>query len=81
MHRAVLPLAKCHSYYHLPDSSDDDDDDDDDDCSSMKRYSRGLVMKRIRLMGIMKGVSTVFTGAPRLEMFYTVSTILTGSRF
>ena len=27
------------------------------------------MMKRIRLMGIMKGVSTVFTGAPRLEMF------------
>ena len=36
-------------------------------------------MKRIRLMGIMKGVSTVFTGAPsQLEMFYvTVLTILT----
>ena len=35
-------------------------------------------MKRIRLMGIMKGVSTVFTGAPsQLEMFLTVLTILT----
>ena len=35
-------------------------------------------MKRIRLMGIMKGVSTVFTGAPsQLDMFLTVLTILT----
>ena len=34
-------------------------------------------MKRIRLMGIMKGVSTVFTGAPsQLEMFLTILTVL-----